>query len=101
MGEELLQILRRLDRIEANLDGSRTPGPWLTIEESAQYLRIGLTKMRELVNLGRIRTTNIDPESPRRSIRVHRKSLDRYLLFGDKHRLNKYERELLDELQSV
>lgn len=101
MDSELTQILGQLSRIEESFFEGQGLSPWLNIKQSAHYLGIGLTKMRELVDTGRISVANIDPESPRRSIRVHRKALDRYLLFGNKRRLNKYERELLDEIQTV
>lgn len=92
------EILDRLTRIEKLVADPRRDSPWLDISAASAFVGCGKTKMRELVDEGSIPAANIGLDGCRRSLRIHRRDLDRWMKFGSKRRLTKSEREELREM---
>ena len=79
---ELTEILNRLDGLADAVAALkkqtvRDASPWLTFSESCDYLKAGKTKLRQLLNDGRIRYCRLDGQ-----IRIRRVDLDAFLLYN-------------------
>ncbi len=61
--------------ISTVLEQLQPHSPWMSVKQTANYLKLGETKVRQLIRAGEIPHKRIDG-----SIRVHRKMLDQSIL---------------------
>lgn len=52
--------------------------PWLTISESAMYLKYSERHLRRLITKGNLKYSKL----PNGGVRIHKSDLDSYVLFG-------------------
>ena len=79
---EITEILSRLEGLHDVItalkkESSRDASPWLTFSESCDYLKVGKTKLRQLLTYGRISYCRLDGQ-----IRIRSTDLDAFLLYN-------------------
>jgi len=72
-----------------------TPATWYTLKEAAAYSRTGVTKLRELIDVGKLRSYRLDDAKSKSTILLHRKDLDAVILFDRSKGLTKREQDRL------
>jgi excisionase family DNA binding protein len=73
---------------------------WYTLKEAAAYSRTGVTKLRELIDSGKLKSHRVDDSKKTATILLHRKDLDAVILFDRSTGLGKREQERLKAYQS-
>ncbi|NQV50221.1 MAG: helix-turn-helix domain-containing protein [Candidatus Marinimicrobia bacterium] len=68
---------------------------WYTLKEAAAYSRTGVTKLRELIDAGKLRSYRLDDAKSKSTILLHRKDLDAVILFDRSSGLTKRESQRL------
>lgn len=83
MGGTVEEILERLDQFQNQLVEMRSlivsnekNSPWMTKEETCKYLKIGKTKLNDLVSSGKLRALRVDG-----LIRIHKRDIDALMMF--------------------
>jgi excisionase family DNA binding protein len=71
------------------------PATWYTLKEAAAYSRTGVTKLRELIDSGKLRSYRLDDAKSKSTILIHRKDLDAVILFDRSAGLTKREQSRL------
>ena len=88
------EILRKLQRLESLLIERRSP--WMDFNSARDYLAIGRTKLKELINELRIPVYYLGKNGRGRILKL---DLNRVLLFGKKKvRLSSLEKEYLKDI---
>ena len=86
------QILNSLTSIEAHL--ARRMSRWLTVNETADYLKLSPRSIRRYLQSGIIQQHQL----PTGTIRIERRDLDCLVLFGVPYRrLNRQQRKVVNE----
>ena len=93
-GDEKL-FARFLRHLKAEREKDKQPATWHTLKEAAIYSRTGVTKLRELIDAGKLRSYRLDDAKSKSTILIHRKDLDAVILFDRSSGLNKREQERL------
>ena len=75
------------------------PSTWYTLKEAASYTRTGVTKLRELIDSGKLKSHRLDDLKKTSTILIHRKDLDAVILFDRSSGLGKRESERLRSYQ--
>ena len=79
----------------------QSPTPtWYTLKEAAVYSRTGVTKLRELIDSGKLKSNRLDDSKKTSTILIHRKDLDAVILFDRSTGLGKREQDRLKAYQS-
>ena len=73
---------------------------WYSLKEAAVYTRTGVTKLRELIDSGKLRSHRVDDAKKTATILLHRKDLDAVILFDRSSGLRKREQDRLKAYQS-
>ena len=101
MSKSATLVLERINALEKLFVGV-LGSPWLTLEESARYLRCGKRKIEQLCASGRLPNFRLDPSLARSPKLIHRRHLAAFLLTGknsQSNRLTVKEQRLVEELQ--
>mgnify|MGYP002640065637 CR=1 FL=1 len=93
-GDEKL-FARFLTHLRAEQAKDNEPATWHTLKEAAVYARTGVTKLRELIDEGKLRSYRLDDAKSKSTILIHRKDLDAVILFDRSSGLNKREQDRL------
>ena len=94
--DSLKRIEQRLFKIEKILSINNLHSPWMTFSEAADYLRIGKTKLRSMISLGRIRHSKFDKQ-----IRILRRDCDALILYEKPFsKLTRSQKQTINELAS-
>ena len=72
---------RFLRHIQSIRQKSNPPPTWYTLKEASNYMRTGVTKLRELIDAGRLKPYRLDDAKSKSTILLHRKDLDAVILF--------------------
>ena len=89
-----------LRHIHSVRDKKNEPSTWYTLKEAAAYSRTGVTKLRELIEEGKLKSHRLDDSKKTSTIIIHRKDLDAVILFDRSAGLSKREQERLKAYQS-
>ena len=89
--ERLLEIASSLKNYKSN-----HTTPWMKVREVSSYLKLGETKVRELINKGTIPHKRIDG-----SIRVHKKMLDMSIYLGKNIEVERTSEKEIEEAKSI
>lgn len=54
------EILQSLESLLRQLEQKRNRSPWYKLKESAEYMRCGVTKVRELIDSGLLKSYRLD-----------------------------------------
>jgi excisionase family DNA binding protein len=73
---------------------------WYSLKEAAVYTRTGVTKLRELIDAGKLRSHRLDDSKKTSTILLHKKDLDAVILFDRSSGLGKREQDRLKAYQS-
>jgi len=76
------------------------PPSWFTVKEASIYLRIGTTKLRELIKMRKLKAHKVDNAGSNSTILIHRKDLDSVVLFDKSSGLSPDNRKRLKAYQS-
>lgn len=76
MQEVIHRIDQRFDQLEVQLRDMLPVSPWLTFQECCEYLKVGRTKLRELVEDNRLKVIRLDGQ-----MRFLRKDCDAFMLY--------------------
>jgi len=68
---------------------------WHTLKEAAEYARIGVTKLRELIDEGKLKSYRLDDAKSKSTILINRKDLDAMILFNRSSGLTKRQQARL------
>jgi len=90
--EVLVKILSRLDH-------RRDRSPWYKLKEAAPYMRCGVTKVRELIDAGLLKSYRLDQKVEKSTILIHKKDMDALILCGRSKGLQPREQKLLKFMQ--
>jgi len=94
MWEVLQKIDQRFNQLEFQLKDMLPVSPWLTFQECCNYLKVGRTKLRELVEDNRIKVVRLDGQ-----MRFLRKDCDAFLLYEKPYqRLTRPQKAVIDEI---
>ncbi|MCF7823495.1 MAG: hypothetical protein K9N35_04925 [Candidatus Marinimicrobia bacterium] len=93
-GDEKL-FTRFLRHLQHQRQISQQPATWYTLREAAAYSRTGVTKLRELIDVGKLRSYRLDDAKSKSTILLHRKDLDAVILFDRSSGLTKREQQRL------
>ena len=97
MQEILQRIDQRFDQLEVQLKKMVLASPWLTFQECCDYLKVGRTKLRELVENNRIRVVRLDGQ-----MRFQRKDLDAFMLYEKPYqRLTRPQKAVINEINGI
>ncbi|MBL7047334.1 MAG: hypothetical protein ISR95_06890 [Candidatus Marinimicrobia bacterium] len=92
MAITLEHIAAQLDRLENQLNSRRSP--WLTFRECCEYLKVGRTKLCNMVFKSEINTGKVGNQ-----LRFFRKDCDSYLLFQKPFKaLTKSQKETVEKI---
>jgi len=72
---------------------------WYTIKEASAYLRTSVTKLRELIEAGTLKSYRLDSGKTKSTILLHRLDLDATILFDHSSGLNQRELARLKKYQ--
>jgi len=86
---------RFLRHIQSIRNKQHSTPMWYTIKEAAVYSRTGVTKLRELIDSGKLKSHRVDDSKQTATILLHRKDLDAVILFDRSSGLGKREQERL------
>jgi hypothetical protein len=93
-------LFERFLRHIHNLRQKHSPTPtWYTLKEAAVYSRTGVTKLRELIDSGKLKSNRLDDSKKTSTILIHRKDLDAVILFDRSIGLGKREQDRLKAYQ--
>jgi excisionase family DNA binding protein len=68
---------------------------WHTLKEAAEYARTGVTKLRELIDEGKLKSYRLDDAKSKSTILINRKDLDAMILFNRSSGLTKRQQARL------
>jgi hypothetical protein len=87
------RFLRHIQEIRQK---TNAPPTWYTLKEAGVYSRAGVTKLRELIDAGKLRSYRLDDAKTKSTILIHRKDLDAIILFDRSSGLNKRQQQTLN-----
>ena len=91
------------ERFLGHLHSIRTkhesPQAWYTLKEASKYLRTGVTKLRELIDAGTLKSYRMDSGKTKSTILLHRLDLDALILFDHSSGLTQRELARLKKYQ--
>ena len=90
---------RFLSHIQSIRSKQNPPPTWYTLKEAGAYARTGVTKLRQLIDTGKLRSYRLDDSKKTSTIIIHRKDLDAVILFDRSIGLGKREQERLKAYQ--
>ena len=94
MNETIRHINRRFDQLEQNLVKYKVQSPWLTFRECCEYLKVGRTKLNNMVFKNEINTGKVGNQ-----LRFFRKDCDSYLLFQKPFKaLTKSQKQTIEKI---
>ncbi len=93
-GDEKL-FARFLRHLQHQRQVKHKPATWYTLKEAAVYSRVGVTKLRQLIDAGKLKSHRVDDQKSKSTILLHRKDLDAVILFDRSSGLTKREQERL------
>ena len=97
MQEILQKIDQRFNQLEAQLKDMLPVSPWLTFQECCEYLRVGRTKLRALVENSRLKVIRLDGQ-----MRFLRKDCDAFMLYEKPYqRLTRPQKAAIDEINGI
>ena len=91
------RFLRHIQSIRSKQNPTPT---WYSLKEAGVYARTGVTKLRKLIDSGKLRSYRLDDSKKTATIIIHRKDLDSVILFDRSSGLGKREQERLKAYQS-
>jgi len=86
---------RFLRHVRARRSRSEKLATWYTLKEAAEYARTGVTKLRELIDEGKLKSYRLDDAKSKSTILINRKDLDAMILFDRSSGLTKRQQERL------
>lgn len=86
---------RFLRHVKSRRRRSEKLATWYTLKEAAEYARTGVTKLRELIDEGKLRSYRLDDAKSKSTILINRKDLDAMILFDRSSGLTKRQQERL------
>jgi hypothetical protein len=86
---------RFLRHIHGIRQKTNAPPTWYTLKEAGIYTRAGVTKIRELIKEGDLKSYRLDDAKSKSTILIHRKDLDSVILFNRSSGLNKRQQNRL------
>ncbi len=90
---------RFLQHIQSIRQKRNPPATWYTLREAAVYTRTGVTKLRELIDAGKLKSHRLDDAKSKSTILIHRKDMDSIILFDRSVGLTKRQQERLKAYQ--
>ena len=95
MIQDIIQkIDQRFNQLEMQLNDMLLVSPWLTFQECCDYLKVGRTKLRELVENNRLKVARLDGQ-----MRFLRKDCDAFMLYEKPYqRLTRPQKAVIDEI---
>ena len=90
---------RFLDHLQSIRSKQHPTPTWYTLKEAGAYARIGVTKLREVIDSGKLRSYRLDDSKKTSTIIIHRKDLDAVILFDRSSGLGKREQDRLKAYQ--
>jgi len=94
--EEILQTVQRIESQQIS-----TTSPYLSVSESADYLKISESSMRRLLRNGKIPylRININEKNTRNSskILITRKHIDQFVFYGSSENISKRDAEKIKQ----
>ena len=91
---------RFLGHIQSIRQKLQPPPTWYSLKEAAVYSRTGVTKLRELIDEGKLKSRRLDDAKKTSTILIHRKDLDAVILFDRSSGLSKREQDQLKAYQA-
>ena len=86
---------RFLRHVKVRRERSKQIATWHTLREAADYARTGVTKLRELIDEGKLKSYRIDDAKSKSTILINRKDLDAMILFNRSTGLTKQQQARL------
>jgi len=86
---------RFLRHVRTRRSRSEKLSTWHTLKEAAEYARTGVTKLRELIDEGKLKSYRLDDAKSKSTILINRKDLDAMILFDRSSGLTKRQQERL------
>ena len=86
---------RFLRHVKSRRIKSEKLATWHTLKEAAEYARTGVTKLRELIDDGKLKSYRLDDAKSKSTILINRKDLDAMILFDRSNGLTKRQQERL------
>jgi excisionase family DNA binding protein len=86
---------RFLRHVRTRRSRSEKLATWHTLKEAAEYARTGVTKLRELIDEGKLKSYRLDDAKSKSTILINRKDLDAMILFDRSSGLTKRQQERL------
>lgn len=68
------EILKSLESLLRQLEQKRSRSPWYKLKESAEYMRCGVTKVRELIDSGLLKSYRLDQKLEKSTILIHKRT---------------------------
>ncbi|MBC8377466.1 MAG: hypothetical protein H8E26_15620 [FCB group bacterium] len=90
---------RFLRHIHSIRQKTNPPPTWYTLKEAGNYTRAGVTKLREMIDAGKLRSYRLDDAKSKSTIILHRKDLDAIILFDRSSGLSARQQENLKSYQ--
>ncbi len=88
------RIDQRFDQLEVQLEEMLPISPWLTFQECCEYLKIGKTKLYQLVEDNRIKVVRLDGQ-----LRFLKKDCDAFMLYEKPYqRLTRPQKAVINEI---
>jgi excisionase family DNA binding protein len=86
---------RFLRHVKSRRKWSEKLATWYTLKEAAEYARTGVTKLRELIDEGKLKSYRLDDAKSKSTILINRKDLDAMILFDRSSGLTKRQQARL------
>jgi len=86
---------RFLRHLQSQRSKSEKFATWYTLKEAAEYARTGVTKLRELIDEGKLKAYRLDDAKSKSTILINRKDLDAMILFNRSSGLTKRQQARL------
>ncbi|MCF7902353.1 MAG: helix-turn-helix domain-containing protein [Candidatus Marinimicrobia bacterium] len=86
---------RFLQHLKACKRQESKPQTWFTVKEAATYIRSSISKVRQLIDQGKLKSHRLDDSGSKSTILIHRQDLDALILFDRSTGLSKRELDLL------
>ncbi len=86
---------RFLRHIQSVRQKQNLPPTWYSLKEAAAYSRTGVTKLRELIDCGKLKSYRVDDAKSKSTILLHRKDIDALIMFDRSSGLTKRQQERL------
>ena len=86
---------RFLRHVQCRRRKSEKLATWHTLKEAAEYARTGVTKLRELIDDGKLKSYRLDDAKSKSTILINRKDLDAMILFDRSSGLTKRQQQRL------